>query len=252
MLEISHVSVSCGGMDILSDISVTFPKENITTIVGPNGCGKTTLLQTLNGTFKVTAGKIYLDDRDYMAIRPKERARNLSFMPQVRTNIPCISVQSLVEHGRFPYLGLARKKNAKDVEIVGKAMDFTGVSKYATQSVDTLSGGIRQRVFLAMQLAQDCDYMVLDETTTYLDLPGQRKMLSLIQELKKQKKTLILVLHDLNQALSVSDYIVVMKERKIVTVDTPGNLTANHVLEEVFDCNMRPVELPDKTQYLFW
>lgn len=190
MLEFRNVSVSCQHTPILNDISLTFRDGEITTILGPNGCGKTTLVQCLNGVSTVTAGQIFLNGQDFLKISPKERAREISLLPQVRTIIPAIPVKMLVEHGRFPYLGFSRRKSKEDTEIVNRAMEFTHISQYADQYVDTLSGGIRQRVFFAMVLAQDCDYIVLDEPTTYLDLTGQREFYAMIKELKNREKRL--------------------------------------------------------------
>ena len=163
MLEFREVDIRCNFVPILHKISVTFQKGEITTVIGPNGCGKTTLLQCLNGSSKVTSGSILLDGTDYLAMPVRERARRVSFLPQVRTIIPALPVKTLVEHGRFPHLGFARRKSKKDIEIVEAAMDFAQVAPYAAQYADTLSGGIRQRAFFAMTLAQDCDYIVLDE-----------------------------------------------------------------------------------------
>lgn len=186
MLEFHNVSVAVQHTSLLSNISVSFPKGQITTVVGPNGCGKTTLLQVLNGSSKVTSGEIYLDDIDYLSLSLQERATKLAFLPQVRTIIPALPVKTLVEHGRFPYLGFLRRKSALDTQMVEQAMEFTHIEQFAEQYVDTLSGGIRQRAFLAMVLAQDCDYIVLDEPTTYLDLPGQREFLKLLSTLRNQ------------------------------------------------------------------
>ena len=197
MLEFRNVSVSCGRTPILNSVSVSFPKGCITTLIGPNGCGKTTLLQCLNGISTVTSGTVLLDGEDYLQLSLRERARRVSFLPQIRTVIPSIPARMLVEHGRFPYLGFSRKKTEKDVRIVKDAMNFTHTLPFAGQSVDTLSGGIRQRVFFAMTLAQDCDYIVLDEPTTYLDPNGQKDFLDMIRELKARGKTIVLTLHDL-------------------------------------------------------
>lgn len=133
MLEYRHVSVSCQRTPILQDISLSFPEGKITVLTGPNGCGKTTLLQCLNGVSRVTEGTIYLNGTDFLKLSPKERARNLSFLPQVRTVIPSLPVKTLVEHGRFPYLGFARRKTEKDIALVQKAMEFARVEQYADQ-----------------------------------------------------------------------------------------------------------------------
>ena len=252
MLEFCHVNVSCGTASILKDISVKFNNGEITTIIGPNGCGKTTLLQCLNGSSKVTSGSIILDDLDYLAIPLKERARRLSLLPQVRTIIPTLPVRTLVEHGRFPYLGFARKKSARDIEVVEEAMRFTHVDSYATQYCDTLSGGIRQRAFFAMTLAQDCDYIVLDEPTTYLDIKGQRQFMEMVLSLKGQGKTVILVLQDLAQSLRISDTLVIMQDRKIAATGTPEECLRQHMIEDVFDVHLKSFSDDDGCYYFFY
>lgn len=252
MLEFCHVNISCSSTPILNDISVCFQKGGITAVIGPNGCGKTTLLQCLNGSSKVTSGSIRLDDMDYLAMPLKDRARRLSFLPQVRTIIPALPVKTLVEHGRFPHLGFSRKKSQEDIAIVESAMDFAHVSPYAAQYADTLSGGIRQRAFFAMTLAQDCDYIVLDEPTTYLDLHGQREFMDMILELKKQGKTIILVLHDLGQALRFSDTLVIMHDRKIAATAAPKECLRQHIIEDVFDVHIKKFTDKDGDYYFFY
>ena len=234
MLEFQNVCVSYGRTPILKDISVSFPAGAISTIMGPNGCGKTTLLQCLNGVSKVTAGSILLNGEEYLDLPVRERARRLSFLPQVRTVIPALPVKTLVEHGRYPHLGFSRRKSSRDVHLVEQAMKFTGTYDCRDMYVDTLSGGVRQRVFLAMVLAQDCDFIVLDEPTTFLDLESQRDFLNLLVTLKTRGKTILLVLHDLAQAVRISDCLIVMNDRKIAAAGTPLECLQQHVIEDVF------------------
>lgn len=251
MLEFLNVSVSCGHTPILKDISVSFPTGKITAIVGPNGCGKTTLLQCLNGVSKVTSGSILLDGQDFLELSIKTRAQHLSFLPQVRTIIPVLPVKTLVEHGRFPHLGFSRRKTAEDTRLVEQAMQFAGVYDYRDHYVDTLSGGIRQRVFFAMVLAQNCDIIVLDEPTTYLDLQGQREFLNMLPVLKGQGKTIILVLHDLAQAIGVSDRLIVMDDKKIAATGTPEECLQQHVIEDVFHVQCKKFSDSEGEYYFF-
>lgn len=252
MLEFRNVDIRCNFVPILNQISVSFQRGEITTVIGPNGCGKTTLLQCLNGSSKVTSGTILLDGTDYLAMPFRERARRVSFLPQVRTIIPALPVKTLVEHGRFPHLGFARRKSKKDIEIVAHAMNFAQVSPYAAQYADTLSGGIRQRAFFAMTLAQDCDYIVLDEPTTYLDLNAQRAFMEMLAQLKTQGKTIILVLHDLGQALEISDTLVIMQDRKIAATATPKECLRQHIIEEVFDVRLKEFSDEEGHYYFFY
>ena len=242
MLRYENVTLSCDRTIILENISVNFPAHAITTVIGPNGSGKTTLLQALNGSTTVNSGKIYLDDSDYLSMAPRKRAQILSFLPQVRSTLPTIPVKTLVEHGRFPHLGFSRKMGTEDRKIIENAMKLADVTEYASQSVDTLSGGVRQRVFLAMQLAQDCDYLVADEPTTYLDLPSQKKIMSIYKELRDAGKTIILVLHDLTQALQISDNIVLVNEQKIIASGKPEALIKSGIIEEVFNLKIKQFE----------
>ncbi len=251
MLEYRHVSVSCGRSPILNDITVTFPRGKITAIIGPNGCGKTTLLQCLNGVSRVTDGQILLDGKDYLSLSIKERAQRLSFLPQVRTVIPSLPVKTLVEHGRFPHLGFSRRKTKEDIALVQKSMEFANVSEFAEQYTDTLSGGIRQRVFFAMTLAQDCDVIVLDEPATYLDLRSQMEFLDMLKTLRLQGKTIILTLHDLNHAIRISDFLVVMDERKIAACATPDKCLDQKVIEKVFHIGLKRFEDKDGAYYFF-
>lgn len=251
MLDFQSVSVSVAKTPILKDISVQFNEGEITSIIGPNGCGKTTLLQTLNGVSTVTAGKIMLDNEDYLGLPMRQRARRLSFMPQFRESAPCISVGGLVEHGRFPYMGFSRKMGADDREAVRHALIYVKAEQYRNCMVNELSGGLQQRVYLAMQLAQDSPYMVMDEPMNYLDFPSQRQMYSLIRRLKEDGKTVILVLHDLNQALQISDRIVVMQDRKIAGYGSPEECIDSGIIEQVFQCFISSMEVDGVKQYIF-
>ena len=275
MLSFKNVNVSYHSDTILKNISLDVPSGRITTIIGPNGCGKTTLISSLNKTADLTDGSIVLEDTDLSKISSKERAKLIAFLPQIRQVIPAIPVKVLVEHGRFPHLGFSRRKTKEDTDIVNKAMDFTGVTKYSDMYVNTLSGGVRQRVFFAMVLAQDCDYIVLDEPTTYLDLTGQREFYAMIKELKKQGKTIILILHDLSQAVRISDTLVVMNRAgsrsldeaahagtdsdvkatdfpgSIAMVGTPQECLQSHVIEDVFQTSWKRFTDEDGEYYFF-
>ena len=245
MLRFENITLSCDRTLIIENVSVEFPDKAITTVIGPNGSGKTTLLQALNGSSTVNSGKIYLDDADYLAMPPRRRAQLLSFLPQVRSTLPTIPVKTLVEHGRFPYLGFSRKMGSEDRKIVANALEQAELTDYATQSVDTLSGGVRQRAFLAMQLAQNCDYLIADEPTTYLDLPSQKKILSIYSKLRDAGKTVILVLHDLTQALQISDYIVLVDNQKIIASGKPEELINSGIIEHVFGIKLKQFEDAD-------
>ena len=251
MLEFRNVSVSVQRTPILDNVSACFEDGMITSVIGPNGSGKTTLLQTLNGVSTVTAGNIVLDGEDFLKMPIKERARHLSFMPQFRESAPCIRVEGLIEHGRFPYMGFSRRMADADREAVEHALEYVQLDDYRDCMVNELSGGLQQRVYLAMQLAQNSPYMVLDEPMNYLDFPNQRQLYRLIKKLKEDGRTIILVLHDLNHALQISDKIVVMHDRRIAGAGKPDECIENGLIEEVFECSVNSMRVDGKTQYIF-
>ncbi len=251
MLEFKNITAACQHQIILKNISITVPTGEITCIVGPNGCGKTTLVQCLYGISKVIEGTILLNGCDFLKLSYKERAKQLSFLPQVRQIIPTLPVKTLVEHGRFPYLGFARKKQKTDIDIVNQVMDFTQTTPYSNMSADALSGGIRQQVFFAMNLAQNCDTIVLDEPTTYLDINRQHKFYEDICTLKQQGKTILLVIHDLSYAVRIADYLIVMDNRKIAAQGKPEILLEQHVIENVFHVKCKHFKDEEGEYFLF-
>ena len=250
MLKYENVDILAGGEKILSDINIEFKEGKLTTIIGPNGCGKTSLVSALNGSVRVSKGKILLDGEDYLSFDPKKRGRILSFLPQVRNTIPSISTGLLVSHGRFPYLGFARSMSARDKEAVEKAMEVSDVKKYEKIPVDVLSGGVRQRSFFALSLAQECEYMIADEPTTFLDIQGQRRILGLYRKLRDEGKTVVLVLHDILSALNISDEIVVMNDRNIVFKGTPADILESGIIEKVFGVRIKSFSDPEGVYYV--
>lgn len=250
MLEFRNVDVCVGKTLILKDISVSFEAGKITSIVGPNGSGKTTLLQTLNGVSRVSSGEVILDEENFLEYSLRERATKLSFMPQFRESAPNISVEGLVEHGRFPYMGFSRKMTAEDRLAVDRAIEYVHLDEYRKCMVNELSGGLQQRVYLAMQLAQNSRYMVLDEPLNHLDFAGRREMYQLICDLRPDK-AIVMVSHDLNQALRISDSVVVMNDRKIVYKGTPDECMESGVISDIFNCKISNAVIDGENHYLF-
>ena len=157
MLKFDSVSIGYHKVPLIKNLSVEIPTGSITTIVGPNGCGKTTLISVLNKSSQLFNGSITLDGEDIYHMSGHLRAQKIAFLPQIREVIPALPVHTLVEHGRFPYLGFSRRLTKEDRKLVEDAMEFTHITDYRNVATDTLSGGIRQRVFFAMTLAQNCE-----------------------------------------------------------------------------------------------
>lgn len=247
MFELQRVAVGYDEKPLLQNISFAVQNGQITTLVGTNGCGKTTLLKAIARQLPLLEGKILLQGRSIQEYDRKEFARAAAFMPQVR-NIPEITVRGLVSHGRFPYLGLSRQMTTKDRAAVEEAMEDTGVARWANRDLRELSGGERQRVYLAMALAQGGQTILLDEPTTYLDVAAQFELLELLRTLADQGKTVLLVLHDLAQALQYSDRVAVLSQGKLAAFDTPANLFEQKLLDGIFGVTL--CRAPEGTYYL--
>lgn len=247
MFELQQVSVGYDHLPLLQDVSFTVQDGQLTTLVGTNGCGKTTLLKAIARQLPLLGGQVQLQGRSIQSYDRKEFARTAAFMPQVR-NIPEITVRGLVSHGRFPYLGLSRQMTAKDKAAVQAAMEATGVARWADRDLRELSGGERQRVYLAMALAQGGDAILLDEPTTYLDASAQFELLELLRDLAGQGKAVLLVLHDLAQALQYSDRVAVLAAGKLAAFDTPPRLFESKILDEIFGVTI--CRAPEGTYYL--
>ena len=247
MFELQRVAVGYDEKPLLQNISFAVQNGQITTLVGTNGCGKTTLLKAIARQLPLLEGKILLQGRSIQEYDRKEFARAAAFMPQVR-NIPEITVRGLVSHGRFPYLGLSRQMTTKDRAAVEEAMQVTGVARWANRDLRELSGGERQRVYLAMALAQGGQTILLDEPTTYLDVAAQFELLELLRTLADQGKTVLLVLHDLAQALQYSDRVAVLSQGKLAAFDTPPKLFEQKLLDGIFGVTL--CRAPEGTYYL--
>lgn len=253
MIKLNNVTAGYNKVEIIKNITIGFEEGTITSIVGKNGCGKTTLLKTASNLLIPFRGNVTISCKDISNIPNKELAKKFSFLPQLRT-VPNITVYNLIMHGRYPYLGFPRTPQKQDKEIVREAIEDMGLNKYIDKNIQELSGGQRQKVYIAMVLAQNTDIIFLDEPTTYLDINHQLEILEILIKLKQMGKTIVMVLHDLGNALTYSDKICLMENGAVAIYDTPQAVFESKAIDKIFKINSAQVLIEDKgeKQYVFY
>lgn len=233
--ELRDVTVAYDGHDVVSALSVEFTAGRVTALVGPNGSGKSTLLRATADLHRPREGVVLLDGRDVTSLPARELARTLSFLPQAPLVPDGITVQELVEYGRYPHRGSFGRRRPEDVEAVDWALGVTNTLAFADRPVDQLSGGERQRAWIAMALAQRTRLLLLDEPTTYLDIRYQVEILDLVRGLVDEHGlTVVLVLHDLNQAAAYADRVVLLREGAIAASGTAREVLDRPTIADVF------------------
>lgn len=243
-LHAKNITIGYGTVPISQDLTVSIPDGSFTVIVGPNACGKSTLLRALSRLLKPSAGTVVLDGADIATIKSKEIARRLGLLPQTSTAPDGITVADLVARGRFPHQSMLRQWSREDEAAVVEAMSATAVNNLSTRLVDELSGGQRQRVWAAMVLAQQTQLLLLDEPTTYLDIAHQIELLELFGRLNREGRTVVAVLHDLNHAARYATHLVAMKDGQVVAEGAPGDIVTAELVEEVFGLPCTIIEDP--------
>lgn len=230
-----NLNIAYGNKLIIKDTSITVNKGEIVTIIGPNGSGKSTLIKALSRCIKPKSGDVFLNGNNIYDLPNKEIAKEMAVLPQVKNVTDDIRVEDLVSYGRYPHLGFGKRLNTEDRKIIDWAISKTGLEKLKDRQVITLSGGERQRAWIAMALAQEPKILMLDEPTTYLDISYQMEVLELIKELNESLGiTVIMVLHDLNQAARYSDQIYVLEDGRMFKEGKPKQIINTGLLEDIF------------------
>ncbi|AUT00118.1 cobalamin/Fe(3+)-siderophore ABC transporter ATP-binding protein [Nostoc sp. CENA543] len=244
-LSTKGLSLAYDGAPIIRDLNLVIPHGKVSALVGANGCGKSTLLRGLARLLKPYGGTVYLDGQSIFNLSTKEVAQQLGILPQSPVAPEGLTVRDLVAQGRYPYQNWLQQWSQKDERIVQQALEITDLLTLADRALDTLSGGQRQRAWIAMALAQDTDILLLDEPTTFLDLAHQIEVLDLLYELNQhQQRTIVMVLHDLNQACRYADYLVAVKQGRIFTAGEPKQVMNEEMVKEVFGLECRIVADP--------
>lgn len=250
MLEVKDVCSAYDGREILHKVNLTIEPGKITVLAGPNGCGKSTLLKTMMGMIEKTDGKIWVDGNEIESYKPEDLAKKIAYLPQNR-NVPDITVKRMVLHGRFPYLTYPRRYRPMDVEIAERAIHQVGMEEYMYKNMNQLSGGMQQKVYIAMALAQDTPVIMMDEPTSFLDIIYQRKLMEIAGELASKGKAVVLVLHDITMAMHIADRIIVLKDGYMKGNGTVQEVYESGVLDEVFGLKLKRVEVEEGWHYYF-
>ncbi|MFF9206638.1 ABC transporter ATP-binding protein [Streptomyces sp. NPDC014986] len=245
-LSAQNVTLAYDQRVIAEQLSVEIPDNSFTVIVGPNACGKSTLLRALSRMLKPSEGRVLLDGQVIQSMPAKKVARTLGLLPQSSIAPDGITVGDLVARGRYPHQGLLRQWSAEDERVVQESMARTGVAELAERYVDELSGGQRQRVWIAMALAQQTPLLLLDEPTTYLDIQHQIDVLDLCADLhEEQGRTLVAVLHDLNHAARYATHLIALRGGEVIAQGAPKDIVTAGLVEEVFGLRCQVIDDPE-------
>ena len=246
MLELKHVSVGYAGHVVLEDVSLALRPGRVLVLLGPNGCGKSTLLRAMAGLLPPLGGEILLDGKRERHSR--EAARRLTYLPQSRA-VPSITARRMVLHGRFPYLSYPRRYRREDYEAVDRALRLADALELADRPLPELSGGQRQKVYLAMALAQETETILMDEPTTYLDIRRQLETLRLVRRLAEEGRAVALVLHDLCLALTTADDVAVLGEGRLLALNGPEEIYRSRVLDRMMGVRLDRAAGPGGWRY---
>lgn len=243
MIELIGISAGYGKQAVLDGVAAKLKKGRLTSVIGVNGCGKSTLLKATLGILPISCGTVKIDGQDLGSMKRIEIAKKIAYLSQGK-NAPDMTVEQMVLHGRFPYLSYPRRYRESDRAKAREAMEAVGLSQLADKPLSALSGGIRQTAYIAMALAQNTDYILLDEPTTYLDISHQIEIMSLLRRLADNGKGIVTVMHDLPMAFDFSDEILVIDNGRTKIQSNPGDVCATSAIKEVF--NVQLERLADK------
>lgn len=248
MLEARELSVGYPGRTVLEDVSLAVRPGRVLVLLGPNGCGKSTLLRTLPGLQPPLGGEILLDGKPLGDYGPRQSARKIAYLPQSRA-VPSITARRMVLHGRFPYLSYPRRYREEDYAAVDRALTAAGASDLADRPLPELSGGQRQKIYLALALAQETETVLMDEPTTYLDIRNQLETLALLRRLAAEGRGVAAVLHDLCLALTAADDVAVLGEGRLLALGGPEEVFQSGILARVMGVRLDRVPGPGGWRY---
>ena len=237
MITVKDLRASYDGAEILRGIDAEFPEGKISVLIGPNGCGKSTTIRSILGLVPEISGRILLDGTDLRALSPDGIARHIAYLPQSRS-VPDITVEGLALHGRFPYLSYPRRYRKEDYDKAAEALARVGMTAFAERNMTALSGGQRQKAYLAMVLAQDTDVILMDEPTTFLDIRNQLELLERAQSLVGEGKTVVIILHDFEAVLHYADHVILLLEGRVLKAGAAEDVLRSEELADAFGVSL--------------
>ena len=250
MLEFKNISVTKNKKEILKDVSFSVKPHTVTAVIGKNGSGKSTLLSCLTGESRYT-GAIHFSDSDISLMSKRQRAATVAFLQQNLPVVP-ITVETLVAMGRTPYIDIGKHLTEKDKVQIEKAIVSVGIESIRQKKLSEISGGEKQKAYIAMVLAQNTRVVALDEPTTYMDVQYEKEFMSLLRELKeKHKKTLLVVMHDLSRAAEIADYILILNEGRVAFSGEKEEVIQSGKIESTFGVKKYEIELDGKRKVIF-
>lgn len=241
MISAKNLKVGYEEKIIINNLSLDIKKGEVLSIIGPNGCGKSTLLKTLSRMIKPIEGEVFIDNDNLLSLKNKNISQKICLLSQHNSPPSDLTVEELVYFGRIPHKKWYETKNQEDKELVNWAIENTGLKKYRNTPIGSLSGGERQRAYIAQALCQKPEVLLLDEPTTYLDISHQLELMELVREInRKFNITIVMVLHELNQASKYSDRLIIMKSGKIVCDGCPNEILSKEIIRDVYciDCDI--------------
>lgn len=250
MIELKNVCAGYGKKDVLNNISFAPEEGKITGIIGPNGCGKSTLLKTVVRLADKRSGEIFVDGKTLESYKSAELAKAVSYLPQSKKAAD-MSVSQIVLHGRFPYLEYPRRYRKVDIQIATDVMKQMELLDIKDKNLNELSGGQRQKAYIAMALAQGAPVILMDEPTTYLDIAHQLRLCKIIRNLADMGKTVVVVLHDLTLAMSICDELCIMKDGGIIAKGTPDDLIETTAPETAFGIKLKKISDGRTKRYVY-
>ncbi len=244
-LAARRLSISYPHRTVVHELDLEIPDGSFTVLIGPNGCGKSTVLRAMARVLKPSGGEVVLDGSPIQDLHGRHVARTVGLLPQAPITPDGITVAELVARGRYPHQGPLRRESREDRAVVERCLEQTGIAELAARPLAELSGGQRQRAWIAMALAQDTELLLLDEPTTYLDLAHQLDVLDLCARLHREGRTVVAVLHDLNQAARYATHLIALRDGAILAAGPPATVLTAELVQQAFDLSARIIEDPE-------